>query len=121
MDLNTLQTLAYQGFVSIKGNQLGDLAVWCRDYSEATGDARYASIGQALSELFEWWSFHDESGGIPVQLMNEIEEIIKSRLSEILMTESARDAAPLARSFRQEIERKLSGPQDWVAGGYVGT
>jgi len=117
MDLNSLQTLAHQGFADVKGDQLGDLAEWCRDYSEATGDARYAIIGQALSELSEWWSWHDRSGGIPFRLMSEIEETIKRRLPEILATASARDAAPLARSFRQEIKRKLSGPEDWVAGG----
>jgi hypothetical protein len=121
MDLDSLRTLAYQGFAGIKGDQLGDLAEWCRDYSEATGDARYASIGQALSELSEWWSWHDRSGGIPFRLMSEIEGIIKERLPEILAAASARDAAPLARNFRREIERRLSDPEDWVADGYVGT
>src|SRR5580658_363533 len=119
MDLGSLQTLAYQGFAGIKGDQLADLAEWCRDYSEATGDARYFSIGQALSELSEWWSRHDLGNGIPFRLMTEIEEIIKRSLPGILATASARDAAPLARNFRQEIKRKLSEPEDWVADGYA--
>ena len=120
MDLNTLQTLARQGIAGVNGEQLRDLAVWCGDYSEATGDARYASIGRALYELFEWLSWHDERGGIPVQLMSEIEETIKRMLPEILAAESARDAAPLARTFRQEILHRLSFPEDWEASGYVG-
>lgn len=120
MDLTSLQTLAHQGFDGIKGDQLGDLAEWCRDYSEATGDARYATIGEALFELSEWWSFHSRSGGIPFRLMVDIEEVIRRRLPEILDISSAQDAAPLARSFRKEVRSKLSDPEDWVAEGYAG-
>ena len=119
MDLSTLRDLAVQGFTAVRGDQLGALAEWCQDYSEATGDARYASVGQGLDELFEWWSEHDRSGGIPLVLRNEIEETIKSRLPLILATTDPADAAPLARDFRQELESKLYGPRYWVDNGYV--
>lgn len=119
MDLSTLQNLATNGFSAVRADQLGDLAIWCRDYSEATGDARFAAVAQGLLELSEWWSEHDESGGIPVPLRDDIEAVIKNRLPDVLAAESPRDAGPLARIFREEIERHLSGPQQWIADGYV--
>ena len=119
MDVKSLELLAANGFSGISGDQLGDLAVWCRDYAEASGDARFSSIGEALFSLDEWWSEHDERGGIPVRLKDEIEDVLTSRLPDILSATSPSDAAPLARLLREEVQSKLIGPQEWVLEGYA--
>lgn len=111
MDSFALRRLAEQGFSG--DTQLTDLAVWCIDFCEASGDARYCSVGQALRSLDEWWSRYDESGGVPAEFLRRIEEVVKGRLPDILDTESAADAAPLARLFRQEVESLLFDVRDW--------
>lgn len=48
MDKRTFSQLASVGLSAGPGKVLTDLWVWCRDYCEASGDARYCLIGDTL-------------------------------------------------------------------------
>jgi hypothetical protein len=119
MDSESLRLLSERGFEGVPGDQLYHLGVWCSEFSEASGDARYSTIGSTLIDLAEWWSEHDEYGGIPPALKNELESLLTSQLPTILGLENASEAAPLARLLREEVQSRLTGVNDWIAAGYV--
>lgn len=119
MDSYALRRLASEGLEAAQGDDLTGLALWCRDYCEASGDARYCSVGDALRSLDEWRQEHDERGGVPYALLNEIDRIIKAWLPDILDLDDPADASQLARTLRQEVQSLLLGPDEWVARGYA--
>lgn len=119
MDSSSLRKLATDGFAAAPGDEFTDLAVWCRDYCEASGDGRYCSLAETLKSLDDWRREHDERGGVPNALLNEIEHAIKTWLPDILDAEDAADGSQLARTLRQEVQSMLLGPSDWVDRGYA--
>lgn len=119
LDSESLRLLAERGFAGVPGDQLHDLGEWCVDFSEASGDARYSTIGRTLIDLAEWWSEHDKYGGIPVMLKDELESLLMSHLPTVLNVERSSDAAPLARLLREEVQSRLTGLNGWIAAGYV--
>jgi hypothetical protein len=114
VDSFALRRFAEQGFATTPA--LADLAAWCTDFCEASGDARYCSVGQALRRLDDWWGEYEEGGGVPAALIDHIDRFVTQRLPEVLAFESASDAGPLARSFRQEMESLLLDVRDWPTG-----
>ena len=119
MDSSALERLAAEGLSATPGNELTDLAVWCRDYCEASGDGRYCSVGDTLRSLDDWRVEHDERGGVPSALLTQIDRVIKSWLPDILALEDPADATQLARTLREEVQSLLLGPAEWVERGYA--
>lgn len=119
MDSSTLERLARDGFAAVPGDQLTDLAVWCRDYCEASGDGRYCSVGETLRSIDDWWREHDEPGGVPTELLREIEHEVMSWLPAVLAAVTPGDGAALARTMREAVQARLLGPSDWRRDGYV--
>lgn len=110
--LERIRRLAVDGF-----DNLGQLGEDSWDYGEATGDARYCSIGRMLLLIHEWWIEHDECGGVPKAVVAELEQLLGPRLVAILDAPEAGVASRLARSLREEVEARLTGPGDWLARG----
>jgi hypothetical protein len=113
VDSSTLDRFADIGFAAVPGGALRDLAAWCCDYCEATGDARYCAIGRMLLAVDEWWSQYDESGGVPSGIVQQVETLIRRDLPAILGQDSPADAGVLARLLRQEVTALLVGPERW--------
>jgi len=119
MDIYDLRSLSKHGLRDYSASRVTDLATWCRDFAEASGDARYFSVGDALAALADWWSDHDERGGIPVQVANDLSATITRHLPDVLDAESASDGAQLARLFRFELMAQLGNVEDWIEAGYM--
>lgn len=119
MDSSTLRALAHGGFQAVPASQFVDLAAWCRDYCEASGDARYCAVGTAFGAVGVWWDEHDEAGGIPSKLADEIETTITRWLPQVLEFQDPADAAPMARALREEVQALLLPPAKWVERGYL--
>ena len=113
MEAAQLRRLATEGFAATRGERLSDLAVWCRDIGEASGDARYSSIGEVLRSINDWWAEHDEAGGVPASIVRRLEGLLASYLPDILDLDSPADASPLARLLREETQCLLLAPRDW--------
>ena len=119
MDLETLQRLAREGFNGVPGDRLTDLWLWCRDFCEASGDGRYCAISETIRSVDEWRMEHDERGGVPTALLDEIERLLTSLLPAAIGAELASDGAMLARSMREQVQALLIGPAGWRAQGYA--
>lgn len=119
MDSSTLRRLANEGLAAAPGDELTDLAIWCRDYCEASGDGRYCSLGETLRSLDDWRQQHDERGGVPAGLLRDIERVIKAWLLAILDAEDPAEGSQLARTLRQEVQSLLLDPAEWAARGYT--
>lgn len=113
MDSSTLRRFAEEGFRAVPGHALADLAVWCRDYCEISGDARYCSIGEALRRVDEWRTEYDESGGVPTALLSQIDHVVRRDLPAILDAATPADGSLLARGFREEVTGFLLPPERW--------
>ncbi len=110
VDSSVLRRLAQQGVAG--GSDLRDVSTWCRDYGEATGDARYSSLGDTFRSISEWMTENDEAGGVPATLMGEVNQLIRTWLPDILDA-SPSDGAVTARVLREEVSRCLLPPEAW--------
>jgi hypothetical protein len=114
-----LRELAEQGFSAVRPSELGQVGERAWDHGETSGDARYCSLGRTVLLIHEWWVEHDEQGGVPVSVASALEALLMSRLPGILNAPLASDAAPLARTLREDVEAHLTDPQDWISGGHA--
>ena len=119
MDSSTLRRLAVEGIAATPGDDLTVLALWCRDFCEASGDARYCSVADTLTALDQWRQQHDESGGVPTGLLRDIDQVIQAWLPDVLDADVPADASQLARTLRQEVQSLLLEPAEWAKRGYV--
>ena len=117
MDLQTLRSLP-DGLLAGSG-ALTSVAIWCRDWCAATGDGRYCILGEALGALDEWWSEHNERGGVPTALLAELQAVLASRLADVLDAPLPADGASLAALLRDEVCALLLPASAWVANGYA--
>lgn len=108
-----LERLARGGLQAVPGDRLADLAVWCRDRGELTGDARFSSLGDTLRSIDAWRQEHEEMGGVPAAVLDEIDREVRNLLPAIIELESPADAASLARVLRERVQGQLLGPHDW--------
>jgi hypothetical protein len=114
-----LRELAQQGLIADPGFDLRDLARACRDHAEEIGDVRFYSVSSALVELDRWWEKHEAHGGVPAELIDQLEHTLSERLPALLDEPEALRGAHLARDFRREVESLLFEPPDWVDIGYA--
>jgi hypothetical protein len=86
---------------------------WCDEYARSSGDARYSIVGKALDSIDRWRKEHEEAGGVPRVLIQEIELALQVALPAIVTESDADSAALAAQTFREQIERQLVGPAAW--------
>jgi hypothetical protein len=112
MGLSTLRQLADDG-LSSAATDLPEHAVWCRSWCLETGDARYCILGEMLHAVDAWWREHDELGGIPAELAETLDRLIKHDLPSVLDAESATAGAGRAERLRLKVVELLTGPENW--------
>ena len=113
MDSSRLRSLAAEGFEVVPGDLLTTLAAWCREWCVATGDARFCIIGDTLAALDEWRREHDEAGGVPTRLLDDIESHLTRNLAMSISAERPVDGAYWADTMRREVLPLLLPPSQW--------
>ena len=107
---DTLDRLASEGLLAVGGRTLRPLADWAWDACEETGRGAYGSVSVTLRRIDRWWG---EYSAIPVDLLSALDEILTTRLPEVLAAEDSRQAANLARDLRHAVEQLLLPPEQW--------
>ncbi len=115
MDSSTLRRLGEGGFDAVRVSQFPDLAAWCQDWCQATGDGRYCILARVLGMIDEWWS----DQGVPEELGREVERTLTSKIPAIIEAESPASGAAFAVGLREEIASLLLTPAAWVERGYA--
>lgn len=110
MDHESLRRLADNGFDGLSADRLGDLASWCWDWSEASGDTRFCSLARSFSAVDSWWTEHEV---IPRVLRSEIEQVLREDLPDVLEASEPATAAHFARLMRQRLLPLLLPPSRW--------
>jgi hypothetical protein len=114
-----LERLVDQGFGQAVGPNLRELARGCRIACETSGDARYCVVAQMLDGLAAWLEDHDESGGVPIELLGEIQSVVAQGLPAVLDADSSATGTAIARSLRETVLRMRSEPDEWKKGGWA--
>jgi hypothetical protein len=109
-----LESLGMRGLGDHPGSSLQAAISALSRATAESGDARYSIAGEALRELDSWWTEHDEAGGVPRRLLEDIDNVIKSRLPVILEAPDAKSGTDLALQFRALIREHLLSPRDWI-------
>jgi len=112
VDLSTLRQLADDGLSSVSAD-LPDLVAWCRNWCLETGDARYCFLAEMLHVIDNWWGEHDERGGIPEALLEQLDSLMKASLPLVLDADSPSAGAQRAEALRHEAAELLTSPDDW--------
>lgn len=107
MDAKTLRRLADDGLFALPISELSTLIAWCWDWSEVSGDARFASVARALEPLQELIEEADERGGTSSALLERVDGQIRERLGDVVDADNPVDGSIAARSFREELWRIL--------------
>jgi hypothetical protein len=107
------------GRVSVQGlsallpvERLCDLAEYCWDRGETTGDARYCSLWRAFIEIVE---FFEEYDAMEMWTFDSLDGVLKRDLGAVLQADTAEAGALLARGVREEVLAILR--DDRLAGG----
>jgi hypothetical protein len=103
MTRNALAQLHEGGFAAVKADDLWEVANWCKGHWRDTGDVRYDVLAETFKDVWTWWHEHDESGGIPVELANQIEARLMSAVGEITRARHAQEGAALAIELRDDL------------------
>ncbi|MGO9159502.1 MAG: hypothetical protein ACLP7J_02135 [Streptosporangiaceae bacterium] len=105
MDDAELKRLAEFGVEALLPvERLCDVAEYCRDRCETTGDARYCTLGEAIGYIVE---FFEERGAMEVGTIDNLDHAFKRHLGGVLDAETAESGALLGRSLREEILASL--------------
>lgn len=104
MDRSALLQLAEGGLAAFPPSSLADLAAWCWDFGEASGDARYCSLSRTLDMIAEPF---EEHGALDSAVVAVINAVLHDALGDVLSAESPQDGAILARSLRFEISERV--------------
>lgn len=103
MDALSLRRLAEDGLTGVP--QIQDLAAWCWDQADNTGDARFCGLARSLEFVTEAWDAH---GAFRGDTMNRLNTAFSRRLPSVLDAPTAEEATHLAKALREELEEVLS-------------
>jgi hypothetical protein len=81
-------------------SRLRDIAEYCWDKGETTGDGRYCSLWRSLDTIADAL---EQSGALPSSTIQYIDEVLKRRLPSILQANTPEIGALLARAMREEL------------------
>ena len=104
MDQASLYRLAEQGLARFPPTALNSLADYCWDRSEATGDARYSSLWRTIAWINDLF---DDYGGLPTDLVNNLDGILRARLAGVLEAGSPEEGAHLGRLMREDLQASI--------------
>ena len=107
MSRESLQQLIERGLFALPPTRLGDLADWCWDWCEATGDGRYCGLARTLRIIAGWFEEHDRYGGVPAGTVAELDGLLGRELPMILAATDPASGAMLGRELREAILRLL--------------
>lgn len=68
-----------------------------------------------IRKLDDWFREHEEHGGVPIELFDQIEALLRNWIPDILDATDPADAGTMARTLRLEVEPLLTGPAEWRA------
>jgi hypothetical protein len=105
MDQSSLRQLAEQGIGRFPPVRLADLADWCQDFGEATGDARFCSLSSAIGVVVDLFESNSEQA--PTALVEQLDVLLRQNMSAILDAETAEEGSLLSRQLREAIERTV--------------
>lgn len=102
MTQELLRQLASGGLQALPPERLEDLAQWCLEWTEATGDGRYSVLAQVLTQLRSWFG-GDEGRGAAVRLVLRADMILSRELPGLLNAPTSQEGAAIAATLRDEI------------------
>jgi hypothetical protein len=114
-----LDDLASHGLQAIPASRFLEAAEDCAARASATGDARYPILHQVMGEVLDWWTDHDERGGIPAAVVSEINGVITQQLPIVLALEQPTDGYAAAVRLADDLRALRTGPEEWIARGYL--
>ena len=115
-----LDRFASGGLASVNVVDFHLVAQECTAWWHLTQDVRYYFVSRWFAMVGSWWAEHDESGGVPVQLAQELEALLMSSVSRVLSDNIPADQAlDLASHVSEKLTAKLSDSGDWQARGLV--
>lgn len=100
MNHDQLLRIAEHGIAAFPPAGLHDLADWCWDLGEATGDARYSSLSRSFEIIAELFDLNKVAESTTVK---RLDILLNRHMCEILSAESAEVGAHLARAMREAI------------------
>lgn len=118
-DRSSLEVLAADGLRGLPVSEFAAVVEECVTSTRASGDARYPALADLFESLHEWWSDHDERGGIPSPVAADIDSLIVNRLPGVLSAASAAEGYAIAADLAREVRRLMTGPDDWIRRGYL--
>lgn len=86
--------------------ELRELASWCLDRAESTGDARYCGLARTFDGIADEWEY-DARRFTHSWLLN-IQQVFNLHMSAVLDAPTAEEGAGLARLLREEVERQFA-------------
>lgn len=101
MDEFDLARLADSGLTNTAS--LRELARWCHDHAEETGDARYSSVARSLDSILGAWG--DQA--LPILTADRLNEALARYLPATLMADSAEEGTRSARLLREAVGEAL--------------
>ncbi len=114
-----LQQLAEGGLEAVPAIYLEAVADECAHQADATGDARYVTLAIVFRETLDWWSHHDEHGGIPTPVAKGIDRVIVMQLSQVIANEDQAEAFRAVEQLADDLRAYLTGPEEWIELGYL--
>ncbi len=114
-----LDELARHGLEAVPAMHLAEVATECDARARVSGDARYPVLEHLFRDVLDWWSDHDERGGIPTPVASEIDSTIRQRLPVVLGADLPTDGYAAAVQLAHTLRPLLLGPEEWIARGYL--
>lgn len=108
MSRESLQQLVDGGLIALPPARLGEVAAWCWDWCEATGDGRYCGLSKTLEIISDWFERHDKYGGVPTDTVRELDEFLARELPSVLAAVDPASGTMLGRELREAVLRILS-------------
>jgi hypothetical protein len=86
MDQSSLHRLAKQGLRQLPPSSLPDLAEWCWDSGETSGDARYCSLSRTLNLI---WGTFEPHGAASRELVDALDQLLSTQLTAVIQADTA--------------------------------
>jgi hypothetical protein len=108
MDESALRRLADTGIhQDIGSGEVEDIADWCWERCEATGDARWCIIWKALWNIVREWEY---TGGLPQSMMRGFSAALASHIPGVIDAPDSETGALLAKALREEVVGVFRNP-----------
>lgn len=115
-----LERFTTGGLKSVNAVDFHLVAQECSGWWRLSQDVRYYFISQWFAVVSWWWTEHDESGGVPIQVAQELETFLMSSVSRVLSNSIPADQAiDLAAHVSEELDARLTASGDWRSRGLV--